>query len=131
MGSIIGTTFENIAKAVKEDKRFSYPDFGTFTIRKRKARTGRNPQTGEKLMIKASETVGFKPAPGLKGFLEIQTDALTRYQKRLNPCLQFLRHSGCGINTRGIGGRMQSTRFTLSEIPLVRKLGNKTQPIFI
>ncbi len=66
---IIDTTFENIAKAVKKDKRFSYPDFGTFTIRKRKARTGRNPQTGEKLMIKASETVGFKPAPGLKGFL--------------------------------------------------------------
>ena len=63
---IINTTFANIAKAVKKDKRFSYPDFGTFTVRKRKARTGRNPQTGEKLKIKASKTVGFKPAPKLK-----------------------------------------------------------------
>jgi|TARA_B100000959_G_scaffold108918_1_gene114833 DNA-binding protein HU-beta len=69
MGSIIGTTFENIAKAVKEDKRFSYPDFGTFTVKKRKSRTGRNPHTGEKLKIKASKTVGLKPAPTLKGSL--------------------------------------------------------------
>tara|TARA_B100002003_G_scaffold169482_1_gene157432 strand:+ start:30 stop:299 length:270 start_codon:yes stop_codon:yes gene_type:complete len=67
--SLIDCTFENIAKAVKKDKRFSYPGFGTFTVRKRKARTGRNPQTGEKLKIKASKTVGFKPAPGLKGSL--------------------------------------------------------------
>ena len=63
---IINCTFANIAKAVKKDKRFSYPDFGTFTVRKRKTRTGRNPQTGEKLKIKASKTVGFRPAPGLK-----------------------------------------------------------------
>ena len=67
--SIINTTFANIAKAVKKDKRFSYPGFGTFTVRKRKARTGRNPQTGENLKIKASKTVGFKPAPTLKASL--------------------------------------------------------------
>ncbi len=63
---IIDCALENIAKAVKKDKRFSYPGFGTFTVRKRKARTGRNPQTGAKLQIKASKTVGFKPAPTLK-----------------------------------------------------------------
>ena len=63
---IIDTTFENIVKAIKKNKRFSYPDFGTFTVRKRKARIGRNPQTGAKLKIKASKTVGFNPAPTLK-----------------------------------------------------------------
>ena len=66
---IIDTTFENIVKAIKKNKRFSYPDFGTFTVRKRKARIGRNPQTGAKLKIKASKTVGFRPAPGLKASL--------------------------------------------------------------
>ncbi len=68
-GEIIDSVFELIAKDIKKSKRFSYPDFGTFTVRKRKARTGRNPQTGEKLKIKASKTVGFKPAPTLKASL--------------------------------------------------------------
>ena len=66
---IIDSAFQTIAKDIKKSKRFSYPGFGTFTVRKRKARTGRNPQTGAKLKIKASKTVGFKPAPVLKGSL--------------------------------------------------------------
>jgi len=69
MESIIDCTFQTVSKDIKKSKRFSYPDFGTFTVRKRKARTGRNPQTGEKLKIKASKTVGFKPAPSLKSSL--------------------------------------------------------------
>ena len=68
-GEIIDCVFKTIAKDIKKSGRFSYPDFGTFTLRKRKARTGRNPQTGEKLKIKASKSVGFKPAPTLKGSL--------------------------------------------------------------
>ena len=66
---IIDTAFKAISKDIKKSGRFSYPGFGTFTVRKRKARTGRNPQTGDKIKIKASKTVGFKPAPGLKGSL--------------------------------------------------------------
>lgn len=66
---MIDCTFQTVSKAIKKDKRFSYPDFGTFTVRKRKARKGRNPQTGEAIKIKASKTVGFKPAPTLKGSL--------------------------------------------------------------
>ncbi|HEV8722741.1 MAG TPA: HU family DNA-binding protein, partial [Candidatus Binatia bacterium] len=42
------------------------PGFGTFTVRGRKAREGRNPQTGAIIHIKASRTVAFKPAPSLK-----------------------------------------------------------------
>ena len=61
--------FETIAGAVRKNKRFSYPGFGTWVIRTRKARTGRNPRTGETLKIKASKTVGFKPARSLKDTL--------------------------------------------------------------
>lgn len=66
---VIDATFEAIGKAIKKEKRFAYPGFGTFTVRNRKARKGRNPQTGEEIKIKASKTVGFKPAPALKGSL--------------------------------------------------------------
>ena len=62
----VNATFANIAKAIKKDKRFQVPSFGTFTVRQRKARNGVNPQTGQKIKIKASKTVGFKPAPSLK-----------------------------------------------------------------
>ena len=40
--------------------------FGSFNVKKRKARTGRNPRTGEKIKIKASKTVSFRPGKGLK-----------------------------------------------------------------
>ncbi len=62
----IETVFEEIAKAIKKEKRFQMPGFGTFSVKTRKARTGRNPKTGEEIKIKASKTVGFKPAPTLK-----------------------------------------------------------------
>ena len=66
---IIYNAFSSIGKAIKKDKRFTYPGFGTFTVRKRKARTGRNPQTGEAIKINASKTVGFKPSLKFKGSL--------------------------------------------------------------
>ena len=66
---VIDATFEAISKGIKKEKRFAYPSFGTFTVRNRKARKGRNPQTGEEIKIKASKTVGFKPAPTLKNSL--------------------------------------------------------------
>ncbi len=65
-GDAVSATFENLARAIKKDKRFQAPAFGTFTVRSRKARTGRNPQTGAEINIKASRTVGFKPGPKLK-----------------------------------------------------------------
>jgi DNA-binding protein HU-beta len=65
-GEILDIVFDEVGKAIKKDARFSYPGFGTFTVKKRAARKGRNPRTGEDIKIKASRTVGFKPAPTLK-----------------------------------------------------------------
>jgi DNA-binding protein HU-beta len=67
--SVIDETFEQIKKAIKKDERFSFPGFGTFNKKKRAARSGRNPQTGEKIKIKAQTTVGFRPAQSLKDFV--------------------------------------------------------------
>lgn len=66
---LVDTLFDTIGKAIKKEKRFSYPGFGTWTVRSRKPRMGRNPQTGAAIKIKASKTVGFKPSKELKGGL--------------------------------------------------------------
>lgn len=58
--------FDTLAEAVNEDERFAVPGFGTFELRHRKARKGRNPQTGEEIQIPASNTVGFRPSSNLK-----------------------------------------------------------------
>lgn len=56
-----------IMEAVKKsDGRISLSGFGTFSKSHRKARTGRNPQTGETITIKASSTVKFSPHKKLK-----------------------------------------------------------------
>ena len=65
-GEAVDATFESIARAIKKSRRFQVPGFGTFTVRSRKARKGRNPQTGAAINIRASRTVGFKAAPVLK-----------------------------------------------------------------
>ncbi len=66
---IINNAFGVISKSIKKEKRCAYHGFGKFTVKNRKARKGRNPQTGEELTIKASKSVGFKPSPKLKGSL--------------------------------------------------------------
>ena len=66
---LVDALFDTIGRTIKKEGRFSYPGFGTWTIRQRKARKGRNPQTGAEIKIKASSTVGFKPAKELKNGL--------------------------------------------------------------
>jgi DNA-binding protein HU-beta len=57
----------NVKKALKKkDGKVTLVGFGTFSKVHRKARTGRNPQTGATIKIKASNTVRFKPGKGLK-----------------------------------------------------------------
>ena len=69
LGELLDEVFDNVAKSVKKEKRFAYPGFGTFTLRKRAARVGRNPRTGEEIKIAASKTVSFQPAPNFKSSL--------------------------------------------------------------
>ena len=66
VAALVDTLFENLAKGIRRDKRFSMPGFGTFVVKKRAGRVGRNPQTGAEIRIAPSKTVGFKPAPELK-----------------------------------------------------------------
>jgi DNA-binding protein HU-beta len=67
--AIVDGVFSAVAGAIAADGRFAYPGFGTFTVKERAARTGRNPQTGKSIQIAASKNVGFKAAPGFKATL--------------------------------------------------------------
>lgn len=61
--------FTTMAKTIKKEGELAIAGFGTFRVSKRGARTGRNPQTGESIKIKASKSVRFKPAKALKDSL--------------------------------------------------------------
>ena len=55
-----------LARALKKGDRVQITGFGTFEAKKRKARTGRNPRTGQTIKIKASNTPSFRAGKGLK-----------------------------------------------------------------
>jgi len=61
----IDTTFEIIKKQTKRGG-VNIAGFGSWQVTKRKARTGRNPQTGESIKIKASKGVRFRPGKSFK-----------------------------------------------------------------
>lgn len=58
--------FGTISKTALSGGRVAIHGFGSFTLKERKARTGRNPQTGASIKIAASKTVGFKPGSAIK-----------------------------------------------------------------
>lgn len=66
VAAIIEETFDQIARSIRKEKRFWVPGFGTFSVRRRKARPGFNPRTNAPMTIPAARSVGFRPAPELK-----------------------------------------------------------------
>lgn len=65
-GHLLNTILEEITNALGENDPVTLIGFGSFVQRHRGARAGKNPQTGEALTIKASNTVAFKPGKQLK-----------------------------------------------------------------
>ncbi|SFH58762.1 bacterial nucleoid protein Hbs [Nitrosospira sp. Nsp14] len=62
----VNAMLEIISDALKKGDSLTLPGFGTFEVRDRAARTGRNPKTGEELQISASRVAAFKPGAALK-----------------------------------------------------------------
>ena len=62
----IDSITDNVTKELRKGGRISLTGFGTFTVAKRKARTGRNPRTGASIKIPATKTAKFKPGSALK-----------------------------------------------------------------
>ena len=66
---VIDATFETIKKNTKKKGGVQLAGFGTFMMTRRKARMGRNPQTGQPIKIAASKNVRFKAGKAYKGML--------------------------------------------------------------
>jgi len=62
----VDCVFSSITKALKKGDAVTLVGFGTFKVTKRKARKGRNPQTGEEIKIKASKAPKFTAGKSLK-----------------------------------------------------------------
>ena len=63
----VDTVFDSIARALKKGEPVTLVGFGSFHVRMRKARSGRNPQTGEVLRIPAKRVPAFRPGKKLRG----------------------------------------------------------------
>ena len=66
---IVNTIFDDIVGALKSGDKVNISGFGTFQISERKARTGRNPKTGEAIQIAAARSAKFKAGKALKDSL--------------------------------------------------------------
>ena len=62
----VNSVLHSIQSGLQKDREVQLVGFGTFAVKDRKARMGRNPQTNEPIQIKASRTVGFRPGTTLK-----------------------------------------------------------------
>ncbi|MCM3194767.1 HU family DNA-binding protein [Priestia megaterium] len=62
----VDALFETISNTLAKEEKIQLVGFGTFEIRERAERTGRNPQTGEEMTIPASKAPAFKPGKELK-----------------------------------------------------------------
>lgn len=63
---VVDALFESIQEALAQGEKVQIVGFGTFEVRQRAARTGRNPQTGEPMDIAARQVPVFKPGKSLK-----------------------------------------------------------------
>ena len=70
-GRALDATVGAVTDALKSGDSVTLVGFGTFAVKERAARTGRNPQTGKEIAIAASKTPSFKAGKGLKDAVNV------------------------------------------------------------
>ncbi len=66
----VNATLDSIVEGLVKEGKVVIPGFGSFEVRKKTAREGRNPRTGEKIKIAAKRTPAFKPGKAMKEAVE-------------------------------------------------------------
>lgn len=67
---ILDVVFEEMGNSLAKDGELKLSSFGTFFVRKKKERVGRNPKTGKEVMIQPRRTVSFRPSHILRTRIE-------------------------------------------------------------
>ncbi len=70
--SLLEDFLATIVKNIKSEKKLKLSKFGTFSIRQKKSRIGRNPKTKESKVISSREVVLFKPSKEFKEFINMK-----------------------------------------------------------
>ena len=70
--NLIEDFLSTIVSNIKQEKKLKLSKFGTFTIREKKSRIGRNPKTKESKMISSRDVVLFKPSKEFKKFVNLK-----------------------------------------------------------
>ena len=69
---VVNATFDAISEGLVSDGKVVLVGFGTFEVRSRTARSGRNPRTGEQIKIAASRVPAFKPGKDMKEAVNVK-----------------------------------------------------------
>ena len=72
--NLIDDFLSTVVSNIKSEKKLKLSKFGTFTIRQKKSRIGRNPKTKEKKMISSRNVVLFKPSKEFKDFVNLKNN---------------------------------------------------------
>lgn len=67
---VLNTFFDTVQNTLKQNDKVQIPGFGSFEVRERAARTGRNPHTGETIEIAAAKVPAFKSGKALKDAIQ-------------------------------------------------------------
>ena len=82
---IVDTVFESIIEALKRGEKIELRGFGSFRLRKREPRKGRNPKTGDKVDVPPKRVPYFKPGKELKDLINKETGEPESTARRLRP----------------------------------------------
>ncbi len=69
IAEVVDKIFETIKSALERGEKVKISGFGNFVVREKRARKGRNPQTGEEIIIEERRVMTFKPSQILKDFV--------------------------------------------------------------
>lgn len=73
--SIVNTVFDSIIEALQKNEKIELRGFGSFRIRQRRSRQGRNPKTGDKVDVPAKRIPYFKPGKELKELINSSAES--------------------------------------------------------
>lgn len=72
--SVVNTVFEQIMEALKSDDKIELRGFGSFRVRRRRSRLGRNPKTGDRVDVPSKRIPYFKPGKELRDLINEPDD---------------------------------------------------------
>ena len=76
---VLNAFFSTVQETLKQNDKVQLPGFGTFEVRERAARTGRNPHTGETIEIAAAKVACVQAGQGSEGCHPVKHSALTEF----------------------------------------------------